>query len=121
MTYAAWTFVLALQSGEHVALGLLSSDARFIGLLPYASDTRAVEHRQVNPADWSELANELSLGIGPAPLAHTSAIHHALAGDAAGVTVRYLSQQLIALAQPDEVVWVLDRFLARQVEAYGAL
>jgi hypothetical protein len=64
--------------------------------------------------------HELSLPFGFAPLARTTAIHQALTGDAAGLTVHYHSHQLIALVEPDAIVGVLDRFLARQVDADGA-
>jgi hypothetical protein len=123
MTCSAWTFVLnSLHTGRRFALGLISPDAQFVGLLPCARDRNAptLEHRQLTPEALQGLRHELSLPFGVAPLARTSAIHQVLTADAAGLTVHYHSHQLIALVQPDAVVGVLDRFLARQVDAYGA-
>jgi hypothetical protein len=123
VTYTAWSFVLtSLQSGRQLAFGLICPDARFVGRLLCARGVgeMAVEHGQLTPAAWQDLLHELSLGVSPAPVARTSAIHQALAGAADGLTIQYVSHQLIALAQPHEVTAGLDRFLTRQVEAYDS-
>jgi len=122
VTYTAWTFVLtSLHTGRPVGFGLICPDAQFVGRLLCASGTNpALEHRQPTPTAWQDLRHELSLGIGVAPLARTSAIHQALASDDSGLNIQYLSHQLIALAAADEVAAMLERFLARQVEGYEA-
>jgi hypothetical protein len=122
VTYPAWTFVLtSLDTGRPLALGLICPDAEFIGLSSCASETKApvLEHRQLAPGAWRNLRHELSVGLSPAPVARAGPIHQVLAGNAA-LTIQYLSSQLIALAPRDEVAGVLDRFLARQAEAYDS-
>ena len=123
MISPAWTFVVtSLDTGRSLALGLICPDAEFVGLSSCASETKAPvpEHRQLTPDAWRDLRHELSLGLSSTPVARASAIHQALAGDANALTIQYLSNQLIALAPPDEVAAVLDRFLVRQAEAYDS-
>jgi hypothetical protein len=117
MTYTIWSFAItAIETGAPMGRALICPKARYAAV-QWFGESRIDRRR----ASWRGIEWQLNAGVGPEPLARSSAIHQALTAPNASAfcAVQYLSHQSISIERPHRATERLDALLRDDVANQG--